>query len=99
MSTTPQFEIPTDMRKMTEQSLAQVRTAINGYLQFFQRAVPHRPNCSDKHDEGFNKVYCYPVRRTALRGAAGDAGKKQQKQTNKYIVAAGMRTGGAAPLY
>ena len=40
MSTTPQFEIPTDMRKMTEQSLAQVRTAINGYLQFFQRAVP-----------------------------------------------------------
>jgi phasin family protein len=40
MSTTPQFEIPTDMRKMTEQSLQQVRTAINGYLQFFQRAVP-----------------------------------------------------------
>ena len=40
MSTTPQFEIPTDMRKMTEQSLAQVRTAINGYLRFFQRAVP-----------------------------------------------------------
>jgi len=40
MSTTPQFEIPTDMRKMTEQSLEQVRTAINGYLQFCQRAVP-----------------------------------------------------------
>jgi len=40
MSTTPQFEIPTDMRKMTEQSLEQVRTAINGYLQFLQRAVP-----------------------------------------------------------
>ena len=40
MSTTPQFEIPTDMRKMTEQSMEQVRTAINGYLQFFQRAVP-----------------------------------------------------------
>ena len=40
MSTTPQFEIPTDMRKMTEQTLQQVRTAINGYLQFFQRAVP-----------------------------------------------------------
>jgi hypothetical protein len=37
---TPQFEIPTDMRKMTEQSMEQVRTAINGYLQFFQRAVP-----------------------------------------------------------
>ena len=28
------------MRKMTEQSLEQVRTAINGYLQFLQRAVP-----------------------------------------------------------
>ena len=40
MSTTPQFEIPTDMRKMTEQSMEQVRTAIHGYLQFFQRAVP-----------------------------------------------------------
>jgi phasin family protein len=40
MSTTPQFEIPTDMRKMTEQSMEQVRTAINSYLQFFQRAVP-----------------------------------------------------------
>ena len=40
MNTTPQFEIPTDMRKITEQSLEQVRTAINGYLQFCQRAVP-----------------------------------------------------------
>ena len=40
MSTTPPFEIPTDMRKVTEQSMAQVRTAINGYLQFCQRAVP-----------------------------------------------------------
>ena len=40
MSTTPQFEIPTDMRNMTEQSMQQVRTAINGYLQFFQRGVP-----------------------------------------------------------
>ena len=40
MSTTPPFEIPTDMRKMTEQSMEQVKTAISGYLQFFQRAVP-----------------------------------------------------------
>ena len=29
MSKTPQFEIPTDMRKMTEQSMEQVRTAIH----------------------------------------------------------------------
>jgi phasin family protein len=35
MSTTPQFGILTGMRKMTEQ-----RTAINGYFQFFQHAVP-----------------------------------------------------------
>ena len=52
MSTTPQFEIPTDMRKMTEQSLEQVRAAINGYLQFFQRGVPSnvmgRSELSDK---------------------------------------------------
>lgn len=40
MSKTPQLEIPADMRKMTEQSLAQVRNAIHGYLQFIQRAVP-----------------------------------------------------------
>ena len=40
MSTTPQFEIPTDIRKITEQSLEQVKTAINGYFQFIQRAVP-----------------------------------------------------------
>ena len=39
-SPTPQFEILADMRKMTEQTMEQVRTAINGYLQFFQRAVP-----------------------------------------------------------
>ena len=39
MSKTP-FEIPTDMRKMTEQSMDQVRSAINGYIQFLQRAVP-----------------------------------------------------------
>lgn len=40
MSMTPQFEISADMRKMTEQSMEQVRTALNVYLQFFQRAVP-----------------------------------------------------------
>ena len=40
MSTTPPFEIPTDMLKMIEQSMEQVGTAINGYLQFFQRSVP-----------------------------------------------------------
>jgi phasin family protein len=40
MSTTPQFEIPTDMRKITEKSLEQVKTAISGYLHFLQRAVP-----------------------------------------------------------
>ena len=40
MSTTPPFEIPADMRKMTEQSLEQVRSAINGYIEFCRRAVP-----------------------------------------------------------
>ena len=32
--TTPQFEIPTDMRKMTEQSMEEVKTAISAYLDF-----------------------------------------------------------------
>ena len=40
MSTTPQFEIPADMRKMTEQTLEQVKKGIHGYLQFIQGAVP-----------------------------------------------------------
>ena len=40
MSTTPKFEIPTDMRKVTSQSMEQARTAINGYLHFLQRHIP-----------------------------------------------------------
>ena len=40
MSTTPQFEIPTDMRKVTSQSMEQARTAINGYLHFLQGHIP-----------------------------------------------------------
>ena len=40
MSTTPPFEIPTDMRKVTSQSMEQARTAINGYLHFLQGHIP-----------------------------------------------------------
>ena len=40
MSTTPPFEIPTDMRKVTAQSMEQARTAINGYLHFLQGHIP-----------------------------------------------------------
>jgi hypothetical protein len=40
MSNTVQLEIPTDMRRMTEQSLEQVKKAIDDYLQFMQRAAP-----------------------------------------------------------
>jgi hypothetical protein len=39
-STTSPFEIPTDMHKMTEQSMVQVRGAIDAYIQFLQRAIP-----------------------------------------------------------
>ena len=62
MSTTPQFEIPTDMRKMTEQSMQQVRTAINGYLQFFQRGVPSNVMGDS---ELSNKVFGYAERNVA----------------------------------
>ena len=61
MSKTP-FEIPTDMRKMTEQSMEQVRTAINGYLQFFQRGVPTNVIGSS---ELSNKVFGYAERNVA----------------------------------
>ena len=59
MSTTPPFEIPTDMRKMTEQSLEQVRTAINGYLQFLQRGVPNNLMGGIGGSELTNKVLIY----------------------------------------
>ena len=62
MSTTPQFEIPTDMRKMTEQSMEQVRTAINGYLQFFQRGVPSTVMGSSELSD---KVFGYAERNVA----------------------------------
>ena len=39
-SPTPPFEIPTDMRKVTSQSMEQARTAINGYLHFLQGHIP-----------------------------------------------------------
>jgi hypothetical protein len=39
-STTPPFEIPIDMHKMTEQSLAQVRGSIDAYMQFLERSIP-----------------------------------------------------------
>jgi phasin family protein len=62
MSATAQFEIPTDMRKITEQSLEQVRTAINGSLQFFQRGVPSNVMGSS---ELSNKVFGYAERNVA----------------------------------
>jgi phasin family protein len=62
MSTTPQFEIPADMRKMTEQSMQHVRTAINGYLQFFQRGIPSNVTGSS---ELSNKVFSYAERNVA----------------------------------
>ena len=36
--TTPEF--PADMRKMIEQSVEQVRTAVTRYLEFLQRVPP-----------------------------------------------------------
>ena len=48
MSTTPQFEIPTDVRKITEKSVEQVKTAISGYLHFLQRARAGKPCSSSR---------------------------------------------------
>ena len=59
MSTTPQFEIPTDMRKMTEQSMEQVRRAINSYLHFLQRGIP---SIVMGKSELSNKVFGYAER-------------------------------------
>lgn len=56
------FEVPTDVRKMTEQSMEQVRTAINTYLQFVQRAVPGNVMGGT---ELSNKVFSYAERNVA----------------------------------
>ena len=50
------------MRKMTEQSMEQVKTAISGYLQFFQRAVPGNVMGGN---ELSNKVLNYAERNVA----------------------------------
>ena len=49
-----------DVRKMTEQSTEQVRTAFNSYLQFFQRAVPG--NVMGGGNELSNKILKYAER-------------------------------------
>lgn len=56
------FEVPADMRKMTEQSLEQVRAAIHGYLQFLQRTVPDNVLGGS---EISNKVLTYAERNVA----------------------------------
>jgi phasin family protein len=63
MKTGTPFEMPTDMRKMTEQSMEQVRSAINSYLQFFQRGVPGMPAIGG--NELSNKVLSYAERNVA----------------------------------
>ena len=62
MSTTPPFEIPTDMRKVTSQSMEQARTAINGYLHFLQGHIPGNIMGSS---ELSNKVFGYAERNVA----------------------------------
>ena len=60
--TTPQFQIPTDMRSITEKSMEQVRAAISGYLQFFQRGIPSTVMGSSELSD---KVFGYTERNVA----------------------------------
>ncbi|WP_111417907.1 phasin family protein [Rhodoplanes roseus] len=66
MKTGTPFEMPADLRKMTEQSMEQVRSAINSYLQFFQRGVPGMPGMPMLGgNELSNKVLGYAERNVA----------------------------------
>ena len=62
MGGTHSSKSPSDMRKMTEQNIEQVKTAISGYLQFFQRAVPGNVMGGN---ELSNKVLNYSERNVA----------------------------------
>lgn len=61
-SKTSPFEIPADLGKMSEESLKQVRSAIRGYVEFLERAVPE--NVLGSSDLG-NKVLTYAERNVA----------------------------------
>jgi phasin family protein len=66
MKTGSPFEMPADLRKMTEQSMEQVRSAINSYLQFFQKGVPGVPGMPMMGgNELSNKVLGYAERNVA----------------------------------
>ena len=54
--------IPTDMHKMTEESIAQVKRAIDGYMQFHHRALPEDVMGGS---ELSNKVLTYAERNLA----------------------------------
>jgi len=69
--TTP--ELSTDMRKMIEQSVEQVRTAVTNYLEFLQRIVPGDVSGGS---ELSNKVLHYAERN--LASAFEFAGKLAQ---------------------
>jgi hypothetical protein len=69
--TTPEF--PTDMRKMIEQSVEQVRTAVTRYLEFLQSVVPGDVTGGS---ELSNKVLSYAERN--LASAFEFAGKLAQ---------------------
>jgi hypothetical protein len=62
MSNTLQLEIPTDIRRMAEQNLEQVKKAIDNYLQFTLRAVPGNVVGSS---ELINKIIGYAERNVA----------------------------------
>jgi hypothetical protein len=59
---TPHFEVPSDIRNVTEQSLDQVKSAIEGYLQFFQK---NGPGNVAGGSELSNKVLGYSVKNVA----------------------------------
>ena len=70
--TTPEF--PTDVRKMIEQSVEQVRMAVTNYLEFLQRVVPG--DVTGGGSELSNKVLNYAERN--LASAFEFAGKLAQ---------------------
>ena len=89
MRTTPQLEIPTDVRKITEKSVEQVKTAITGYLHLFQSAVPGDVGWrgTEQQSPRLCRAQCRERFRVCTKAGAGEGRRALTKLQMDFIHA------------